>query len=65
MRIEEKSKYALTGNNGAGKTTLLRLLVGLLRPKSGTIKIFDKALTRKKKHLWLNSFTPTPIKEFT
>ena len=43
---------ALTGNNGSGKTTLLRLLVGLLKPKSGTIKVFDKILTRDKRKLW-------------
>ncbi|MFX1238079.1 MAG: energy-coupling factor ABC transporter ATP-binding protein [Promethearchaeota archaeon] len=52
FNIEEKSIYALTGNNGAGKTTLLRLLVGLLKPKSGTIKIFGELLTRKKEELW-------------
>ena len=52
FRIEENSIYALTGNNGAGKTTLLRLLVGLLKPKSGTIKIFNTLLTRKKAELW-------------
>ena len=52
MEIQEKSIYALTGNNGSGKTTLLRLLVGLLKPKSGTIKIFNEILTRKKKQLW-------------
>ena len=52
FKIEENSIYALTGNNGAGKTTLLRLLVGLLKPKSGTIKIFNKPLTRKKAELW-------------
>lgn len=42
----------LIGNNGSGKTTLLRLLVGLLKPKSGNIKIFDQLLTRNKKQLW-------------
>ncbi len=52
LTIEENSIYALTGNNGSGKTTLLRLLVGLLKPKSGTIKIFNEILTRDKKQLW-------------
>ena len=45
FKIEENSIFALTGNNGAGKTTLLRLLVGLLKPKSGNIRIFNEALT--------------------
>ncbi len=52
LKIEENSIYALTGNNGSGKTTLLRLLVGLLKPESGFIKIFDKPLSRNKKELW-------------
>ena len=52
LSIEDKSIYALTGNNGSGKTTLLRLIVGLLKPKSGTIKIFGDPLTRKRNQLW-------------
>ncbi len=52
LTIKENSIYALTGNNGSGKTTFLRLLVGLLKPKSGTIKIFNELLTRDKKQLW-------------
>jgi cobalt/nickel transport system ATP-binding protein len=52
FNIEESAIYALTGNNGSGKTTLLRLLVGLLKPGSGTIKIFNNILTRNKKRLW-------------
>jgi ABC-2 type transport system ATP-binding protein len=31
--------YALLGPNGAGKTTTLRMVVGLLRPDSGSIRI--------------------------
>ena len=52
LKTEENSIYALTGNNGSGKTTLLRLLVGLLKPESGTIKIFNEILTRDKNQLW-------------
>ncbi|MHA1803403.1 MAG: energy-coupling factor ABC transporter ATP-binding protein [Promethearchaeota archaeon] len=52
LQIEQESIYALLGNNGAGKSTLLRLMVGLLKPKSGTIKIFGKTLTRNRKQLW-------------
>ncbi|MFX1558734.1 MAG: energy-coupling factor ABC transporter ATP-binding protein, partial [Promethearchaeota archaeon] len=52
LHVEENSVYALTGNNGSGKTTLLRLLVGLLKPKSGQIKVFNELLTRNKKQLW-------------
>ena len=37
---------AVIGPNGAGKTTLFRLLLGLLQPVRGTIKIFDAAPKR-------------------
>jgi len=42
----------LIGNNGSGKTTILRLLVGLLKPESGAIKIFGKTISRNRQELW-------------
>jgi ABC-2 type transport system ATP-binding protein len=32
--------YALFGRNGAGKTTTMKCLLSLLRPKSGTVRVF-------------------------
>jgi len=34
--------YGLVGANGAGKTTLIKHLLGLLRAKSGSVKIFGE-----------------------
>jgi cobalt/nickel transport system ATP-binding protein len=35
-------RLGLIGPNGSGKTTLLQLIMGLLRPDSGTIELFGK-----------------------
>lgn len=40
FHLHEKELTTLIGPNGAGKTTLLKLLLGILTPTTGTIKIF-------------------------
>lgn len=42
LRVPPKSIFAFLGPNGAGKTTTIKLLLGLLRPSSGSGKIFGK-----------------------
>ena len=42
--IDTGEVVGLVGSNGAGKTTFLRLLLDLLRPNSGTIKINGRLL---------------------
>lgn len=37
LEFKEGGVYGLLGKNGTGKSTLLYLIMGLLRPKSGTI----------------------------
>lgn len=41
--IEENSFTGIIGPNGGGKTTLLKLLIGLYKSTSGSIKVFGKA----------------------
>lgn len=38
--------HALVGLNGAGKTTLMRLLLGMLRPDEGTVRIDGRSLSQ-------------------
>ncbi|THF75927.1 metal ABC transporter ATP-binding protein [Cohnella fermenti] len=46
--VRERDFVGLIGSNGAGKTTLLRMIVGLLRPTSGEIKLFGTPMSRFK-----------------
>jgi zinc transport system ATP-binding protein len=43
LRVNDKDFIWVVGPNGGGKTTLIKLLLGLLRPGSGTIKIFGRS----------------------
>jgi zinc transport system ATP-binding protein len=40
LAVPRGEYVALIGPNGGGKTTLLRLLLGLVRPQSGTVRVF-------------------------
>lgn len=40
LRAPHRSVYAFVGPNGAGKTTMMRLILGLLRPDSGSVTIY-------------------------
>lgn len=42
LTLDAKGFTAIIGPNGGGKTTLLKLLLGLLQPHQGTIRIFGK-----------------------
>src|SRR5215211_4568942 len=46
--------YGFLGQNGAGKSTTIRMLLSLIRPSAGTIKIFDKDLSSQRKEILQN-----------
>ncbi len=39
LRVAAGELYALLGHNGAGKTTAIKMLVGLIRPGSGSVRV--------------------------
>ncbi len=42
LDVEEGSVYGFLGPNGAGKTTTIRLVLGLIRPTAGEVKVFGE-----------------------
>jgi zinc transport system ATP-binding protein len=40
LRIGRQQSVCIVGPNGGGKTTILKLVLGLLRPTAGTIRVF-------------------------
>lgn len=45
LRVPRASIYGLLGPNGAGKTTAMCMVLGLLRPVSGEIRLFGEPLS--------------------
>ncbi|SMQ16413.1 ABC-2 type transport system ATP-binding protein [Streptomyces sp. Ag82_O1-12] len=45
FRVEKGQVLGLLGPNGAGKTTTLRMLMGLIRPDDGEIRVFGHAIS--------------------
>lgn len=42
LTIHSGDFLAILGPNGGGKTTLLKLMLGLLKPDQGTVRVFDR-----------------------
>ena len=47
--VGPRSIHGFVGPNGAGKTTTLKILATLLKPRTGTVRIFGHAVVREYK----------------
>jgi len=48
LQFHQGDRMGLMGPNGSGKTTLFYVIMGLLKPSSGTIEIFGRPLKQEK-----------------
>jgi len=51
LTLEPREILSLVGPSGCGKSTLLKLIVGLERPKSGTVSLDETCLTGPRRFL--------------
>ena len=54
FNVEEGEIFGFLGPNGAGKTTTIRMLVGLIHPNEGSIKIMGKSLFKEREEALSN-----------
>jgi phospholipid/cholesterol/gamma-HCH transport system ATP-binding protein len=55
LEVRRGETLGIIGSSGSGKTTLLKLMLGLIRPDRGTIRVLDEdmcALTRAQRRQW-------------
>jgi ABC-type multidrug transport system fused ATPase/permease subunit len=60
LTIPARTTIGIVGGTGAGKTTLVDLILGLLSPDAGTIRVDGTALTAANRRSWQASIAYVP-----
>lgn len=63
FNVHQGDYLGLVGPNGAGKTTLLKIMLGLLRPNSGQVRLFGQNITNFQEHSKI-SYVPQQTERF-
>jgi ABC-2 type transport system ATP-binding protein len=56
LKVKRNSVHGFLGPNGAGKTTTIKILVGLLKPNEGSVKVLGQELHGGKNEGFLQMF---------
>ena len=54
FKVHKGDVFGFLGPNGAGKSTTIRMILSLISPTAGTIKIFGKSLNENRKEILTN-----------
>lgn len=60
LSIPAKSTVGLTGTTGSGKTTVVDIILGLLEPQKGSLKVDGKLITKRNVRSWQRSIGYVP-----
>ncbi|MGE5623900.1 MAG: ATP-binding cassette domain-containing protein, partial [Methanocella sp.] len=62
LHVEEGQIYGFLGLNGAGKSTTIRLILNLLQPTHGTVRLFGQNLKAHHREVlpWVGSLVEAP-----
>lgn len=60
LKISKGSKVGFVGKTGSGKSTLLDVIMGLLEPTSGVIKVDGEPLTSRNRYRWFSKVAHVP-----
>lgn len=52
LRVAEGEIYAFLGLNGAGKTTTIRMLLGMIRPSTGSARVLETSVRLGSREPW-------------
>lgn len=63
LEIHQGDYYGMVGPNGAGKTTLLKIVLGLLAPTQGEVKLFDTPISEFR-DWWRIGYVPQKATNF-
>ncbi len=61
LEVQEGEVFGFLGPNGAGKTTTIKILVGLMRPTSGTARLFGQEISNSSIRSKIGFLPETPF----